>query len=77
MVAETFKAWHNGKHVTVTAVLQRTAVIILADVRTLVRKDMLFVEEGFTLARVDPLKLAMRKRAANGWRTNWRRRGLD
>ena len=73
-VTEKFNAFYEGRSVTVTAVLQRTAVILLADVRTLVRKDVLLVEEGFTLARVDPQRAAMRGRAARGWRTNWRRK---
>lgn len=72
-----FKAWHNDVLVTITAVLERTAVVkVTRWEKILVNKLDLFVDEGFTLARVDPAKAAMRVRAANGWRTNWRRRAL-
>jgi hypothetical protein len=73
-VTEKFHALYEGGQVVVTAVLQRTAVIVLDDVLTLVRKDLLLVDESFTLARVDPQRAAMRGRAARGWRTNWRRK---
>jgi hypothetical protein len=72
-----FRAWHLGVLVTVTAVLERTCVILPADQteKKLVNKHLLFVEEGFTLAVVDAEKKARHERAARGWRTNWRRQG--
>lgn len=70
-----FQAWHNDIEVTVTAVLERTAVVkVNRWEKVLIKKSLLFVDETFTLARVDPAKAAMRVRAANGWRTNRRRR---
>ena len=76
IVLKRFKGWYQGSCVEVTAVLERTCVILLPnqDEKKLVNKHLLFVEEGFTLAVLDAQKVAMRNRVQRGWRTNWRRR---